>query len=668
MFLFLFPEFQLSEENALKPIRVALTGNPNCGKSTLFNILTGLNQKTGNFPGVTIEKRSGILKGAARTIEITDLPGTYSLIPKSEEEEITYKCIISGGFDLVVAIADATNLKRSLYYCSQLADLNIKMVIVINMTDLAIKKGIEIDEEVLAESFGIPVIKISALKGLGIERFKNLIGLSQHSGSKTFLENYADENSFGHLLNEINGSDKLDSRLLEIQRTDAIQRYSKLKSITEKSQRIISKSPRERSIKADHFVTHKFSGFIIFAAIMFLIFQSIFSWSTYPSDWITGRFTWLSNYLMGVLPSNVFSDLLILGVLPGVSGVLAFIPQIALLFFFISILEDSGYMARISFIMDKLFRKTGLNGRSIIPLIGGMACAVPSIMAARTIANKKERLLTILVTPFMSCSARLPVYTLLISLVIPEIKWFGVNIQGLTLLGLYLIGFIAAIGSAFVLKPFIKNKEQSYYIMEMPPYRFPIWKNILLQVFSKVKIFILNAGKVILIVSMVLWFLASYGPGWKTNGVVDASMEHSLLKKEPDLERSFAGIVGHQIEPLISPLGFDWKIGIALVTSFAAREVFVGTMSTIYNAGSTEDILPIKQKMKEAVNPVTGKPAYGLAMGLSLMIFYAFSMQCISTMVIVMKETKTRKWMLIQLFYMTGLAYLSSLIVYQTLK
>lgn len=664
----------LRENIIEKPVlKVALVGNPNSGKSTLFNVLTGLNQKTGNFPGVTVEKKTGsakIQKGKVSVpVKFIDLPGIYSLSPKSIDEEIAFEVLCNPSNedypDVTVIIADASNLKRSLFLATQVIELKKQCILALNMMDLVEKNGLKISIDKLSGRLQIPVLPINARKNEGIDDLKAAISdLTQNadalSGQVTF------------------NSTKVND--IKTQASESVQRYKLINSIVEecisKDELLIKKS---YTSKLDKVLTHPVWGYVIFLAILFLLFQSVFALAAYPMEWIEMLFTKISGWGAEYLPEGKVSDLLINGILAGISGIVVFIPQIAFLFAFIAILEDTGYMARVSFIMDKLLRKFGLNGKSVIPLISGIACAVPAIMSTRTIGNWKERIITILVTPLMSCSARLPVYTLLISLVIPSDKTFRIfNMQGVVLMALYLLGFIAALGSAWLMKLILNANERSYFIMEMPVYRTPRWGSIGLTVLDKVKVFLLDAGKIIIIISVILWWLSSYGPPGRLDSIeakhnseaiiIYSEEERSALIASEKLENSYAGILGKTIEPVIRPLGFDWKIGIALITSFAAREVFVGTMATIYSVGNTDNELSIREKMQAEVNLRTGEKVYTPAVGLSLMIFYAFAMQCMSTLAVVYRETKSKKWPLIQFFYMGGLAYISSLIVYNLFK
>ena len=692
--------------------RIAMAGNPNSGKSTLFNLLTGLRQKTGNFPGVTVDLHVGYtsLKNGKK-IEIIDLPGTYSLFPKSIDEQVTASVLCNDEHpnhpQITIVVADSSNLKRSLYLCTQLIDTGMPVILVLNMIDVAINKTIEINDKKLAEILGVPVVKVNSKTGVGVAELKNALELFDKINKKNVLNMndishhdwqglqkvLACKTAFDAFVQYINHhlffKTNIDSKIraffngitinpIQLQTNESVERFKKITTITNECVSYQKREINPISQKLDHLFTHKIFGFGIFLLVLFSIFQFIFTFSALPMEWIENSFSWFSQLVGNALPKGILNDIITKGILAGLSGVVVFIPQIAFLFAFIAILEDSGYMARVSFIMDKLMRKFGLNGKSIIPLISGAACAVPAIMGARTISNTKERLITILVTPLMSCSARLPVYTLLIALVIPSKTFWGVlNLQGLILMALYLIGFIAAIGAAFVLKYIIKSKEQSYFIMELPIYRMPQMKQVGMVIYDKVKVFLFEAGKIIVAISILLWLLASFAPGNRmqeieqkyavSNQSLSAAERSNKIAAE-QLEASYAGIAGKAIEPLIAPLGFDWKIGISLVTSFAAREVFVGTMATIYSVGDEEDERSIRLKMMDEVNPVTLKPIYNKAVAFSLMIFYAFAMQCMSTIAVVYRETKGYKWPLIQFVFMAAMAYLSSFAVYQILK
>lgn len=647
-------------------IKVALAGNPNSGKTTLFNLLTGLNQKTGNFPGITIEKKSGFVqlkaqgKDTYKTIEFIDLPGIYSLYPRSLDEQITHRVLTNVSDpdhqDIVLTVVDSANLKRSLFFVIQLIDLKLPMIVVLNETQRSGRLNVDVNK--LSEKLGVKIIRANAITGKGATDIKRALLEPVVVSEKTFFV--------------VNSS--VESK--QMQADESIERYKIIDNLLSESGYDESGNLELVSEKLDKILTHKVWGYVIFLGILLLIFQSVFFLAAYPMSWIESFFIFVSHQISSAIPSEKLNSLVVNGVIAGISGVAVFIPQIALLFGLISIMEETGYMARVSFIMDRTMRKFGLNGRSIIPLVSGVACAVPAIMSTRTISNWKERLITIMVTPLMSCSARLPVYTLLIALVVPAGKFFGViGYQGLMLLFLYLIGFIAAIGAAWVMKKIIKTKEKSYFVLEMPEYRVPRINAVFIAMFEKVKVFLVDAGKIIIAISIVLWALSSYAPGDSFAEIEKkynlAYKEGKVSEKEKDilvasqkLEASYAGRVGHFIEPAIAPLGFDWKIGIALVTSFAAREVFVGTMATIYSVGDADETSSIRKKMMNEKDPKTGVKKYTFALGFSLMIFYAFAMQCMSTIAVVFRETKTWKWPIIQFIYMGVLAYAASFIVY----
>lgn len=697
-----------------------MVGNPNSGKSSLFNLLTGLNQKVGNFPGVTVEKKSGYSRFSdSLEANVIDLPGTYSLYPKREDEWISYRVLLRQDAlvpDLIIIVADASNLKRNLLFCSQIIDLKIPVVVALTMADLAKRNGTQIDLAGLERELGVPVVSINPRKNKGIRELKKsveLVALSaqgtaprdfidathgnvnaikavkaQHSG----LSNYAalhlliNHEHFALSADEQReiAQMKLDHRFnpTRTQAEEIMNRYGKIKHVMQ--QTVVEADPVKKSLlneKLDNILLHRTWGYLILLGVLFLLFQSIFWIASYPMDAIEWVFSQFSGWLTSFLPESLLSDLFINGIVAGLSGIMLFVPQIMILFGLITLLEDSGYMARISFLTDKLMRKVGLNGKSVMPMISGYACAVPAIMSARNIENKKERLLTIMVTPLMSCSARLPVYTILIALVIPRELVFGVlSLQGLVMMGLYLLGTFFALIVSWVMKWFIKSTERSYFILELPSYRSPRWKNMLYTMINKAKIFVVEAGKIIMVISVLLWALSSYGPKDKMRSVTEqynANMEHvpskagdwEKIRNTGYLENSYAGILGKAIEPAIRPLGYDWKIGIALITSFAAREVFVGTMATLYSVAENDEDnnRTLREKMHAAVRE-DGSKVYTLATGVSLMVFYVLAMQCMSTIAIVKRELHSWKWALIQVLYMTALAYIMSLIAYQVLK
>lgn len=705
----------------LRNINIALVGNPNSGKSSLFNSLTGLNQKVGNFPGVTVDKRIGQCKLTEGLVaDIIDLPGTYSLYPRREDEWVSYKVLLQQDVevkpDIVVLVADASNLKRNLLFLSQIIDLKIPMVVALTMLDIARQKDITIDVGELERELGVPVIAINPRKNKGIAPLKKAIEHTAHhlykapvrdfinnralataaiSDIKEILPDLSDYKAIHYLINHehfrLNAGmqDTIESievkntfNHTKIQAEEILQRYQRIGTILKQS--VAEPTPMQRTMfteKLDDILLHRKWGYLILLVVLFLLFQSVFWMAEYPMMFIEWSFAKTGSWFHNILPDSWWADLFVNGILAGLSGILVFVPQIMILFGLITILEDSGYMARISFLTDKLMRKVGLNGKSVMPMISGFACAVPAIMSARSIENKKERLLTILITPLMSCSARLPVYTILIGLVIPKERVMGfIGLQGLVMMALYLLGLVMALVVSYIAKWFIHIKEKSFFILELPIYRSPRWRNVLVTMVSKAKIFVFDAGKVIMVISLILWALSFYGPRDRMDAVAerydqlirqDPSKEAELNKQKNTelLQNSYAGILGSGIEPLIRPLGYDWKIGIALITSFAAREVFVGTMATLYSVGEDDDenSLLLREKMQQAKHP-DGSKVYTLATGLSLMIFYVFAMQCMSTLAIVKRETKSWKWPVIQLFYMTGLAYLISFIAYQLFK
>jgi ferrous iron transport protein B len=705
----------------VKQLNIALVGNPNSGKTSLFNALTGLNQKVGNFPGVTVDKKTGTTNiSPGLDVTIVDLPGTYSLYPKRADEWVAYKVLLNQDEavkpDMVLLVADASNLKRNLLFCSQIIDLKIPVVVALTMMDLANKKGTQIDIPGLERELGVPIVSINPRKNKGIVPLKKAIELvaekMQHSAARDFIDmnviaeapitalkkhfpDFSNYRAVHYLINHEHFLlDAPTQQLIENIETDnkfnptktqaeeIMQRYGRIKHIMQ--QTVVETDPLQRTLlteKLDNILLHRYWGYIILLTVLFLLFQSVFWVAQYPMDAIEWTFGQLGGWLGDHLPQAWWSDLLINGVVAGLSGILVFIPQIMILFGLITLLEDTGYMARISFLTDKLMRKVGLNGKSVMPMISGFACAVPAIMSARNIENKKERLLTIMVTPLMSCSARLPVYTILIALIIPSKLYFGfLSLQGLVMMGLYLLGTVMALIVAWVLKWFIKSTERSFFILELPVYRGPRWSNALTTMIEKAKIFVFDAGKVIMVISLLLWVLSTYGPAKKMHAVT--TKYEQLIKENPSqanelnkqrktdlLQSSYAGTLGKAIEPAIRPLGYDWKIGIALITSFAAREVFVGTMATLYSVGEDADKnnSTLRQKMAAAVRP-DGSKVYDLATGLSLLIFYVLAMQCMSTLAIVKRETRSWKWPVIQLLYMTGLAYFMSWLAYVIVK
>lgn len=663
-----------------------MIGNPNVGKTSVFNSLTGLSQKVGNFPGVTVEKSSGILKIDQKSYELIDLPGIYSLNPRSLDELVSVEELLKlyGSKDIegIIYVSDIYNLRRNLLLFSQLVDLNIPIILVITRIDLAKRRGLFPDADKLSKVFGVPVVLANPREDEGTLEIKSLIkeGLSEPKFNYWFFKSgFAGvENYWGWVIKKADHHKSPQGKEIEdYVKKEFEQRYEKIDLILESAfpARSLKLLNDTFSSKIDRILTHKVYGYLIFLSVLFLIFQSIFSLATPPMDFIEMAFGQFAELLSLYLPQTWWADLISRGIVPGIAGVVVFIPQIAFLFFFLALLEESGYMARVTLINDHWMRKAGLNGRSVVPLLSGAACAIPAILSARTIPNAKERLITIMVTPFISCSARLPVYTLLISLFVPEDYFLGIfSMQALWLLAMYLLGVISALGVAFILEKFVGDNKKGRFIIELPEYQFPRWKNVWITIVEKCKHFVFGAGKVILAVAVVLWFLASFAPEGEFEKIEakysaisadSINQEHINAKEAELLEVSYAGILGKSIEPAIKPLGYDWKIGIALISSFAAREVFVSTMSTIFSLGSGEDDnAKIKDKMLAEKDLVTGKPLYDKPVAISLMIFYAFAMQCMSTIAVMYKESGGWKWPAIQFVIMTSLAYLGALAGY----
>ena len=697
-----------------KQINVALIGNPNTGKTSVFNALTGLNQKVGNYPGITVEKKEGICKlPRGLKAHIIDLPGTYSLNASSLDENVVIELLLNKNDkdfpDVAVVVSDVENLKRNLLLFTQIKDLEIPCILVINMADRMTYKGISLDIPFLEMQLETKIALISTRKNQGIKTLKDLITNYKELPTKPCLNaSEIDVDYFNNLRkafpnqllyklwlvitqdvnfgktdrNEIETvadfKTKSKADLKRLQQKETIKRYQFINDTLKKGQTIDLSTAKDLRIKFDRILTHKFWGYLIFGIILLTIFQAIYDWSSIPMDFIDSAFASFSEWTKNKMPEGAFTSLIAEGIIPGLGGIVIFIPQIAFLFLFISVLEESGYMSRVVFLMDRIMRHFGLSGKSVVPLISGTACAIPAIMATRNIESWKERLITILVTPFTTCSARLPVYLIIIALVIPEGRIFGLSYQALTLMLLYLIGFGAAVGSAYILNKLLKIKSKTFFVVEMPNYKLPLLKNVALTVLEKTKSFVFGAGKIILAISIVLWFLASYGPGETFSNAAEIVTEQYALQNIPEaelqqhiasykLEHSFIGITGRAIEPAIRPLGYDWKIGIAIVSSFAAREVFVGTLATIYSVGSDEEET-IKNRMAGEINPILGGPLFNFASGISLLLFYAFAMQCMSTLAIVKRETNSWKWPTLQLVIMSSFAYLVAFIAYQILK
>jgi len=697
-----------------KQLNVALIGNPNTGKTSVFNALTGLNQKVGNYPGITVDKKQGICK-LSRGVKahILDLPGTYSLNASSLDENVVIELLLNKNDkdypDVAIIVSDVENLKRNLLLFTQIKDLKIPTILVINMSDLMTRKGITLDIDLLEAKFHTKIALISTRKNSGITELKQLIESYKTISTEPCLDTttidtdyfqslekafpnqdiyklwlvITQDANFGKItrqeLDVSKFKTKSNQELKRLQQKEAIKRYQFINAILKEGQIIDRSKATGLRSKLDRLLIHKVWGYMIFFIILLTIFQAIYDWATIPMDLIDTTFAGLAEWIKNTFPGGgKVTDLVAEGIVSGIGGIVIFIPQIAFLFFFISILEESGYMSRVVFLMDRVMRRFGLSGKSLVPLISGTACAIPAVMATRNIENWKERLITILVVPFTTCSARLPVYLIIIALVIPEGYIIGLSYQALTLMALYLLGFGMAVFSAYILDRILKTKHKTFFVVEMPNYKLPLLKNVIITVIEKTKTFVFEAGKIILAISIILWVLASYGPGDKFNNAesyvqtyeTQSAHERSDQIAAYKLEHSYIGIIGKTIEPMIKPLGYDWKVGIGLVASFAAREVFVGTLATIYSVGSAsegENIDTIKTKMQNETY-ADGTKVFTLASGISLLLFYAFAMQCMSTLAIVKRETKSWKWPILQLIGMTAIAYICALIAFQFLK
>jgi len=690
--------------------KIALIGNPNVGKTSLFNLLTGLRQKVGNYPGITVEKKVGTLIHENVKFEILDLPGTYGIFPTSLDEQIATNIILDSKHknhpELGVIISTPDTLKRGILLFQQVRDLGIPTIFVVNMIDESPNLGIEINQDLLANYLGTKVIFTDANSQKGIDELIQNLNFNYVSNPFHFeipteykseieaiksklnpkndywawqmlaqkeISFLIEENQ--NQINELRTQSKLIPRRIQVKET--VDRYSEINESLSNIIKVHPKKSQTTTEKLDKILIHPIFGYFIFFGVLLLIFQAIFAWSGPFMDYIDETFSNWVSIAANTLPEGPINGLLTDGVLAGIGGIVIFIPQIAILFLFISIMEETGYMSRVVYLMDRWLKPFGLSGKSAVPLISGAACSIPAVMSARNIENDKERLITILVTPFMTCAARLPIYVVIIGLIIPEKEIFGFNLQGITLLGMYLLGIFGALGSAWVLKKIIKSDYKSYLIMEMPTYKFPKWRNVGMTIWDKTSGFLFGAGKIILALSVILWVLGSFGIGEKFNNAEEIILAHNPRISEEELanevtayklEHSFLGYIGHAIEPAIKPLGYDWKMGIGLISSFAAREVFVGTMATVYSLGDTDDEGTIQSRMAKEINPNTGKPAYNFASGLSLLLFYAFAMQCMSTIAIVKRETDSWKWTMIQMLFMTGLAYITAFVAYQFFK
>ncbi|WP_223557857.1 ferrous iron transport protein B [Chryseobacterium lathyri] len=676
------------QENKKK--KVLLVGNPNVGKSTVFNALCNKKQKTGNYAGVTVASHSGNYTYKNEEVEVIDLPGSYSVYPSSEDEAIFSKFLIDEqeNYEGVIYILEALSLKRGLLLFQQIQDLGIPMILVVNQIDQAERRGISIDIQKFSDALGIKIIQTNAKEQIGIDKIKEsvlhdgfkkaeTITFETPNEHKDFIQKIAAhkglDNEYKAWMSISLGSDlgriesikdllnQPDSKSLVPKRLQVQETVRRYQSVDKILADVISKKAQFKELlteKLDKVLVHKFWGYVVFLFILLIIFQSVFFLAEYPMNWIDDSFSWLAAFAAEHLPEGPVNSLISSGIIPGIGGIVVFAPQIGILLYFLYLLEDSGYMARVVFLMDRLLRPFGLNGKSIVPLVSGTACAIPAVISTRNIENVKERLLTILVTPFMTCSARLPVYSIIIGLIISDGSFLGIKYKALVLMGMYLLGFLVALFSAAVLKRFIKNKDKTYLVMDLPTYKKPLFGYDLKMVLGKVWDFVTGAGKIIFIVSIIVWFLSYFGPKQKPNQFVATNVE---------LDHSYLAKMGKGIEPLIEPLGYDWKMGVGILTSFVAREVFVGTMSTLYSLDDDAPEVKVIDKMRRDVKP-DGEKVFSFATGISVLLFYAFAMQCVSTLAVVYRETKSWKWTGFQVVMMTGLAYFVSLIAYQILK
>ncbi|MCZ2084052.1 MAG: ferrous iron transport protein B [Flavobacteriales bacterium] len=670
--------------------QILLVGNPNVGKSTVFNLLCNKKQKTGNYAGVTVASHSGDYDYQGENVEVIDLPGSYSIYPSSEDEAILSKFLVEEQthYSGVVYILEALSIKRGLLLFQQIQDLGIPILLVVNQIDQAERRGINIDIDQLSKELNVTVLQANAKENQGIEELRAEINKGNFTKSETvsfdiptehkglvfkILAETKEENQYKvwTLLSSDTYLGKLESVKEQLnndevkclvpkrlQTQETIRRYQEIDKIISK---VLSKKPQFKELlteKLDKVLVHKFWGYLIFGFILLIIFQSVFFLAEYPMNWISDFFLWLSGFANEYLPAGPINSLIANGIIPGVGGIMVFAPQIGILLYFLYLLEDSGYMARVIFLMDRFLRPFGLNGKSIVPLVSGTACAIPAIMSTRNIENVKERLITILVTPFMTCSARLPVYSIIIGLIIPDKYFIGISYKAIALMAMYFLGFFTSLMASLILKKIIKSNAKSFLVMDLPSYKMPLFGYDFKIVLGKVWEFITGAGKIIFFFSIVIWFFSYIGPTQDKKEFVatDVKLDHSYLAK-----------MGKSIEPVIAPLGYDWKMGVGILTSFVAREVFVGTMSTLYSLDDEAPEGKIIDKMRNDKKP-NGEPIYSFATGISILFFYAFAMQCVSTLAVVYRETKSWKWTMAQLFGMSGLAYIASLIVYQILK
>ncbi len=718
-------------EDCTGELRVALVGKPNSGKSTLFNALTGLRQKVANYPGVTVEKREAKLSWKGRRLLLQDLPGTYSLNATSEDEALVRDLLLGLEAkeqkpDLLLLIVDASNPERCLFLASQMAELGIPVALALTMNDEAEKRGVMLDVAALRGEMDLPLAQVCAPRGEGLSELKD--ALLSAVDKKPAAPAWAPEGLLLEALGDVqshlqqiglpgNGAGRhialllllgqlgdttfstspelqrrlsswrqqLDSALPKWRQAEAQWRYSWIRSVLDKVRRSTGGSTAKLSLAIDSVLTHPVWGLLVFALIMAVLFQSIFSWATPLMDLVDSAFGWLGQTVGSLLPEGPLRGLLVDGVIAGVGSVLIFLPQILLLFLFVTVLEDSGYMARAAFMMHKHMRRSGLHGRSFIPMLSGFACAIPAIMATRSIPNRRDRLVTMMAVPFISCSARLPVYALMIACFIPAVPIFlGFTLQGAVLWSAYIISVLAAITTAFLLRRTVLRGENTPFVMELPPYRMPSWRNVLLGMWERGRLFLTQAGTVILCLSVLLWFLTNYPKQpqiaadyeqMRTDAAIiyepglqlDARMEQlDQLQAADEIRASFAGRLGHLIEPVIKPLGFDWKIGIGLIASFAAREVLVSTLAVVYGVGEAdESSQTLQDRLKAEVDPQTGKPVFNVLVALNLMLFFILACQCMSTVAVVKRETNSWKWPAFMVGYMTAVAYVVCLLFYQ---
>lgn len=673
-----------------KKKEIILVGNPNVGKSTIFNWLCNKKQKTGNYAGVTVASYSGTYSYKDEEVEVVDLPGSYSVYPGSEDEAIFAKYLIDeqNSYCGVVYVLEALSIKRGLLLFQQIQDLGIPTILVVNQIDQAERRGINLDLELLSKILGVKVIRANAKANIGIEDIREAVFQNEFSISKEvsfdipmeqkglvfkILENINENNQYKvwTLLSSETYLGKLETmndQLMQndvkclvpkrLQTQETVRRYQKIDKIVSQ---VLTKKPQFKELlteKLDKLLVHPIFGYVIFAVVLLIIFQSVFFLAEYPMKWIEDFFLLLSNFTADILPAGPVNSLISNGIIPGIGGIMIFAPQIGILLYFLYLLEDSGYMARVIFLMDRFLRPFGLNGKSIVPLVSGTACAIPAIMSTRNIENVKERLITILVTPFMTCAARLPVYSIIIALVISDKTFLGIQYKALTLMLMYFLGFFMALLASLVLKKIIKDQAKSFLVMDLPAYKMPLWSYNLKVVLGKVWEFITGAGKIIFIVSIIIWVFSYFGP---------SVQQDEFVATDVKLENSYLAKAGKTIEPAITPLGYDWKMGVGILTSFVAREVFVGTMSTLYSLDDEAPETRIVDKMRNDVKP-NGEKVFNFATGLSILIFYAFAMQCVSTIAVVYKETKSLKWTIAQTVGMSTIAYIASFLVYQFFK